>query len=309
MINFAMKTIVALFLFTFSVLAYSQSIAKPVQIIGIGIHYGGYVIYRFQVKNNGTQSISRITLGYTGETDSSFVGFTAELPDDPAVDLPMIDQWFPPTIISRPDGWGGKLISTADEGGGIGIDWVEGSFAKKLWPRRLEVMNAPQVYPGGKAIAPGQTSADFSVKLDRPDYGYVHGYAFVNYGGDTLPIPVEKGDTTPPALSITLNPNKLWPPNDKLLSVTAAITVKDNHDPAPEIKLESITANEALDKDDIKDAQLGTNDRQFQLKAEREGKNKAGRIYTVTYSATDGSGNKATASATVTVPHDQGKTP
>ena len=43
------------------------------------------------------------------------------------------------------------------------------------------------------------------------------------------------------------------------------------------------------------------------LRAKREGKNKAGRIYTITYSATDGSGNKATASATVTVPHDQGK--
>ena len=41
------------------------------------------------------------------------------------------------------------------------------------------------------------------------------------------------------------------------------------------------------------------------LRAEREGKNKAGRIYTVTYSATDASGNKTTASATVTVPHDE----
>ena len=41
------------------------------------------------------------------------------------------------------------------------------------------------------------------------------------------------------------------------------------------------------------------------LRAEREGKNKAGRIYTITYSATDGSGNKTTASATVTVPHDE----
>ncbi|MEQ1838501.1 MAG: hypothetical protein ABL858_09255 [Candidatus Nitrotoga sp.] len=30
-----------------------------------------------------------------------------------------------------------------------------------------------------------------------------------------------------------------------------------------------------------------------------------GRVYTLTYSATDGSGNKSTASTTVTVPHDQ----
>jgi hypothetical protein len=43
------------------------------------------------------------------------------------------------------------------------------------------------------------------------------------------------------------------------------------------------------------------------LAAKSAGTNLAGRIYTVTYSATDASGNKATASATVTVPHDQGK--
>ena len=83
--------------------------------------------------------------------------------------------------------------------------------------------------------------------------------------------------------------------------------MKDDYDPQPEIKLESITANEVLEKEDIKGALIGTDDRQFQLKAEREGKNKAGRIYTVTYSATDGSGNKSIASATVTVPHDLGK--
>ena len=46
-------------------------------------------------------------------------------------------------------------------------------------------------------------------------------------------------------------------------------------------------------------AQPGTDSRKFLLRAER------GMVYTVTYSATDGSGNKSTASATVTVPHDQ----
>jgi hypothetical protein len=92
--------------------------------------------------------------------------------------------------------------------------------------------------------------------------------------------------------------------------------VKDDYDPQPEVRLESITANEVLDKDDIKDAQLGTDDRSFKLRPERGRRNdeqektdriakQLGRIYTVTYSATDASGNKATASATVTVPHDQ----
>ena len=306
MTNLSIRIVHILFLVALFMPAYSQAAAKPVQIIGTGMHYGGYVIYRYQVKNNGTQSISRITLGYTGETDSSFAGL-AVLPDDPTVDLPMVGQWFPSAIISRPDGWGCKLIGEADEGDAIGIDWVEGSFAKELWPRRLQEMNAPQVYPNGKAIAPGQTSGDFSVKLDSPDFGYVHGYASVDYGGDTLPVPIEKGDITPPTLSITLSPNTLWPPNDKLVPITATIAVNDDYDPEPEIKLESITATEMLADGDIQDAQLGADDRSFSLAAKRAGTNMAGRIYTVTYSATDASGNKATASATVTVPHDQGK--
>jgi len=83
------------------------------------------------------------------------------------------------------------------------------------------------------------------------------------------------------------------------------IATSDDYDPEPEIKLESITANEALAGNDIQEAQLGTDDRSFSLAANREGDNPAGRIYTVTYSATDASGNKASASATVTVGHDQ----
>ena len=47
-------------------------------------------------------------------------------------------------------------------------------------------------------------------------------------------------------------------------------------------------------------------DQSFELRAERwdEGE---GRIYTITYRATDACGNSTEASATVTVPHDEGK--
>ena len=303
MINFSIRMIVSISLFLLSVTAYSQAIPTPVQIIGTGIHYGGFVIYRYQVKNNGSQNISRITLGYAGEKDSSFQGFT-EWPDDPSVALPMAGQWFPATIISSPDGWGSTLISTTGEGGAIGIDWVEGSLAKVLWPQRLQSANAPHIYLSGKAIVPGQASGDFSVKLERPDYAYVQGYASVKYGDNTLPIPIEKGDTIPPALTVTLTPNTLHP-NGKHVPITATITVKDDYDPSPEIKLESITPSELAEPGDIRDASLGTDDRQFMLKAEREGKNKTGRVYTVIYSATDASGNKAIATATVTVLHDE----
>ena len=304
MINFSLKIVCALSLFALSVPAYPQAAFKPVQIIATGMHYGGYVIYRYQVKNNGTQNVNRIILGYAGEEDSSFAGFAA-LPDDPTVDLPMVGQWFPPAIISSPDGWGSKLISTADEGGQIGIDWTEGTLAKVRWPRRLQETNAPQVYPGGKAITPGQTSNEFSVKVDRPDYAYVQGYASVRYGNNSIFVPIEKGDSIPPTLTVSANPAVLWPPNNKMVDIAVNLTVKDNFDPQPEIKLESITANEPLSAADIAGANIGTDHRRFSLRASRAGDNPAGRRYTLTYSATDASGNKATASTTVTVPHDQ----
>ncbi len=146
------------------------------------------------------------------------------------------------------------------------------------------------------SLTTGHVTGNFLVEVWRPDLSPLRLHRHM-FGA------IEKQDTLPPVLSVTLTPSTLKP-NEKLVAIAATITVKDDYDPLPAIVLESITANELLEKEDIRDAKIGTDDRQFKLKAEREGKNKAGRIYTVTYSATDGTGNKATASATVTVPHD-----
>jgi endo-1,4-beta-xylanase len=78
------------------------------------------------------------------------------------------------------------------------------------------------------------------------------------------------------------------------------------------VRLVSITSNEPDnglgDGDtggDIQGAAFGTDDREFFLRAERGGVG-AGRTYTVTYSATDGSGNSTVRQAVVVVPHDLG---
>jgi hypothetical protein len=62
---------------------------------------------------------------------------------------------------------------------------------------------------------------------------------------------------------------------------------------------------DVVDKDDVKGAEPGTDDRQFQLKTAHTEGNHAGRIYTVVYSAKDGTGNKTTTSATVTVTREE----
>lgn len=112
-------------------------------------------------------------------------------------------------------------------------------------------------------------------------------------------------DTTPPALTVNMSPNEIWPPNNKMVTVTANISLSDTCDANPHVVLVSITCNEALGSGDIQGATFNTDDRSFQLRATRAGGGN-GRIYTITYRATDASGNSTTRTATVVVPHDQG---
>lgn len=110
-------------------------------------------------------------------------------------------------------------------------------------------------------------------------------------------------DTTPPGLSVSLSPGVLWPPNHQLASITAGIGVSDVCDANPKVTLVSISSNEP-GAGDIQGASYGTDDRSFLLRAERSGMGK-GRVYTVSYRATDASGNAISATAQVVVLHDQ----
>lgn len=105
-------------------------------------------------------------------------------------------------------------------------------------------------------------------------------------------------DTDPPHLSVTLSPAVVTPPNNKMIAVSATITVTDNADPSPIITLVSITqtgGSNGNNKDDVEDAAIGTDDRVFSLRAEK------GRSYTIVYRATDRSGNASEVSQTVSV--------
>jgi hypothetical protein len=120
--------------------------------------------------------------------------------------------------------------------------------------------------------------------------------------------PVLVSDTVGPQISVTLSATTLWPPNHALVPVTATVSVSDRCDPAVSFQLLSIASNEPDnglgDGDtpgDIQGAALGTADTSFALRAERSGAG-SGRIYTVLYRATDGSGNSSLATATVIVP-------
>ena len=286
----------------------------PVVVKTWGEHVGGNIVYHHQVTNNSSRDVWDIAIGLDTDNQGNDQPFTREKGElffVMPIGMEPFKRNITPPLISGPTGWTGEMIQI--EHAGKYLQWhsppspqtpllpgqtlrfsvtvpgkIDDAYLIKHFSVRLSELSG---VPSGAAYLTGHFSAGFPVGV-APRY----------YNGA-----MEKIDTTPPTLTVTLTPATLWPPNNKQVAVTATIAVKDDYDPQPEIKLESITATEALDANDIQDAQHGTDDRSFSLAAKRAGNNQAGRIYTVTYSATDGSGNKATASATVTVPHDQGK--
>jgi hypothetical protein len=96
-----------------------------------------------------------------------------------------------------------------------------------------------------------------------------------------------------------------------MVDITATVVAEDLCDPHPSIVLTSIVSDEPDDAvgngdgntiDDLQQAAIGVPDFHFRLRAERAGSGD-GRVYTVTYTATDACGLSTAAAAIVRVPH------
>jgi uncharacterized protein len=119
-------------------------------------------------------------------------------------------------------------------------------------------------------------------------------------------VGLDSCDEIAPTLGVSVTPNRLWPPNHKYVRVEATAVADDNFDPAPALELVSVVSNEpdnapgGGDGNTTDDVVIVDRD-SFRLRAERD-ENGTGRIYTITYRATDACGNTTTDSASVTVP-------
>ncbi|MDH5506695.1 MAG: ExeM/NucH family extracellular endonuclease [Anaerolineae bacterium] len=114
-------------------------------------------------------------------------------------------------------------------------------------------------------------------------------------------------DRTAPVLDIQLTPDTIKTPNHKYTVINAFVDILDG-DPNVSLTLLSVTSNEpdnGLGDGDMPNDIIILSDNTFLVRAERSGTGD-GRVYTVTYQATDSCDNTTIASATVTVPHSQG---
>jgi hypothetical protein len=113
-------------------------------------------------------------------------------------------------------------------------------------------------------------------------------------------------DKTPPSIVCGAVPAQLWPPNHKLVSVNASVTVSDALSGPDGFTLASAMNSEPdSGLGDIQGFVVGSSTTSGFLRAERLGSG-PGRVYSLTYTGTDRAGNSASCTATVSVRHDQG---
>ncbi|PYI53736.1 glycosyl hydrolase family 18 protein [Paenibacillus flagellatus] len=114
-----------------------------------------------------------------------------------------------------------------------------------------------------------------------------------------------KTDSGDPELAVTVDPAVLWPPNGKSVPVHAEVLATDPVSGVADVRLVSVTVDDTGTPDDIREADVGTLDTDFLLNATRSGSG-SGRIYSITYRATDYAGHSLDRTVTVTVSHDRG---
>ena len=147
---------------------------------------------------------------------------------------------------------------------------------------------------------------------------------------DTDEVVVTIVDTTPPVIEVAADPTELWPPNHKYHVIELTVSASDNADPSVALVATAVSSEpdevkgngDGKTTGDIKvttaegEILLSSNEApvvtfdpvtgQLELRAERAGSG-PGRVYTIAVTATDHVELQTVATATVTVPHDQGK--
>ena len=142
------------------------------------------------------------------------------------------------------------------------------------------------------ADEPSVLDYDMSFKPDAQDALYAPD-AYRSSDHDPVVVglvlaPEPQPDTVAPELEVIASPDRIWPPNNKWVTVTTVVDATDDSGIAPGVTVVSATTNgkgEIIQEDASR----------FRVLAVK------GAVYTITYEATDAAGNTTTESVTVRV--------
>jgi hypothetical protein len=146
---------------------------------------------------------------------------------------------------------------------------------------------------------------DYDTSFKHPAQGALfEPNAYRSSDHDPVLVGLDVCDEVAPTLDVSVSPSTLWPANHRYVTVEATVDVDDDFDSSPTVELVVVRSNEpdnGVDDGNTVNDIVIADDTTFRLRAERSGVG-TGRIYTITYRATDDCGNSTTDSATVTVP-------
>lgn len=235
-----------------------------------------------------------------------------------------IDLFIPPIIKAQ----GGQFIPITEITGNHGNS-IAGSSITRYFLSQDDIIDPNQDRPVGERfvslLASGESSEERGMEIQLPDdlpQGIHHLGACAdadqsiielneanNCQVNQIVVALEQVTNQPPDCTQAIgSPNKLWPPNHKLVSIAISGITDPDGDPVTLI-ITKITQDEpvnGLGDGDTSPDGFGIGASQAQVRAERSGTGN-GRVYAISFTADDGKGGNCTGAVKIGVPHDQGK--
>jgi hypothetical protein len=194
------------------------------------------------------------------------------------------------------------FFTISTDGSGNITSWVIRLFTPPL--------NAPCAgggsYTGVQILLENEPAGTIDITTEAPT---AVNFAAIPQDPGTWSMQVVPVDTTPPAVSVSSRPSRLWPPNGKVVSVTVFGMITDSDSGVDPTAATFSVVDEYGSVQPSGPVSLGSGGGYsftISLEASRHGDDRDGRQYTITVSGRDLAGNPGSASTLVTVPHDQG---
>lgn len=278
--------------------------AIPISISTYAIHSGSNIVYRYQIQNNSNSIIHHVDIGVETETQAGFPGLPWSLnPVYSDIPAPLSAvQCKPFTAMNC------SIVVYQ-------FDYMSQPKATIYMESTEERRTPPtKVFSGANDIRPSTLSSVAEITVPRAyqssEYLSASGRVYLlnnfprNPDGSfviSADIPFTRIDTTSPTLSVTMSPSVIHPSQlGQNIPITANVTVQDDYDPAPAIKLVDIQAVGGLNVQDIQGVTLNSDDRSYTIVPSGI-LNGLAQMYLFYFEATDASGNDQTFVGSISV--------